>query len=322
MNQASGSTDSLQLRDQDLGDLFQFADQQANKAQTRFMRTVRLHVVALVGASLAQAFASLHEQISQKLPIFMQTGLVVESWEQVWYRFLAFFVILILLSRFWMRCRPHHQWINYRAAAERAKQLAWFYALGVSAQGKVLADEAEAERQLLAELNTSQAKVAASESLPNAISPAMRQLRAATIQQRVQVYVDNRLAEQVAWYKRKARWNRGRLLLCQCILYLVEVVALVAALLLAFKVLDTSKWTGLMYPCLSIAAGMVAWLGHKRYKEVATAYAATQKELQDLLDKAPGLQTAADEAAFAQWVQQSEDAMAREHEIWHKRRGG
>ena len=274
----------VKLDDQALPAAFHIADQNANRAQTRFMGYVQLHVLVLLLATLAQALASLHSEIADFFAITTPAFTLDWDWEQVWYRLLSGLVAGILLTRLWLHRRPDKRWRQYRAEAEQIKHLCWLYCMGLTT------------------------------TIPTSLehTPQMQALRKASAVERREVYLQQRLGEQLRWYQSKAAWHQRRDRCFKVLKILAELLALAAAGCLWFKVAESFKWTALMYPCLSIAAASLAWVSYKRYAETATSYQHTSEQLLNILVKPP--------ADLAELVENSEQILCREQQLWLARR--
>jgi len=315
------------INDHDLTGLYISADMHAKAAQNRYLRSVRLHIFALVGAALAQMLASIHEEFANLLGIPAVLLAVGWTWERIWYLVVALFVSIILLIRLLLRLRPDKHWVHSRELAEAAKRLSWYYAMGLKPNGAPCSAGEDVRALLQQDLHDLRRQHLAY-ILPNSIegpiiTESMERLRSEPADIRMQAYVADRLDEQISWYRGKVTWNNNRAKAFKYGQYVAEGVALVGAVLLAFHVGNTSKWTVLMYPGLSAAAAILAWVSHKRFHEVADTYRRTADALNSLrvemlADGQPGL----DEIRLTDWVQRCEGIMDREHALWVTRRAG
>lgn len=318
------------ITDADLPRLFQLTDRFAMEAQRRSLRSVRNHILCLIGASLTQLLISLHDELAQWLDFALREPPDLD-WMNVLRVGLVAFVALGLATRLHLRLRqPDQPWVKARALAEQTKRLAWYYMMGLSPEGLPEPDADRARRQFLAALEpirqhwTVLAPPGA-ERLPEApeVAPAMLALRGSPPGVRLAAYRAHRLGDQFRWLQGKAARNaRGaeRFAILQTA---TEILALAAALAFAVHYAAFEKWNSLMWLLLTLAASVLAWTGHRRYRETAAAYAQTAENLVPLLQEADDRRDAAnDSAGFADWIVRCEDVLGRETELWRTRRGG
>lgn len=309
-------------------ELFHRADLYANNAQKRYLQFVRWHILVLLGASFAQVFASLHSEIAYWFCLSPPQFMSAWDWERIWYVVLAVFVGGILITRFVLGKSPHKPWIKARALAEQAKQFSWYYAMGLTSEGQPIANDETASEwfnNALQPLQIAWKEIQLNDCFDNEklISPFMEALRTAILATRLKTYEEKRYQEQLKWYQDRANRNKARTHLFKFIQNVAELFAFLGAVFLALRLGGFSKWTGLMYPGLSIAAATLAWTGHKRYQDNADAYTHTVDELKSLDPEFKALKAAAllEQNRFAELVKRSEEILGHEHVLWYTKRG-
>lgn len=209
-------------------------------------------------------------------------------------------------------------WFDARAVAETAKTQTWRFVLRVPP----FADDATADRQLAREL------IAILRARPSLlltdvgrpgdtaqISDRMRELRAMSLTDRRDLYVQHRLIDQADWYRRSAirherlgqRWSWGSLT--------SEVLAVVAALL-ALQLPGLGE-LGLLGVLGALAAAFAAWGQTGRHEDLAKAYGLAYQELLLIAGFADAVSKETD---LTKLVHDGEGAISREHTMWMAKR--
>jgi SMODS and SLOG-associating 2TM effector domain 3 len=125
------------------------------------------------------------------------------------------FVVALLAELYLLQARPDRLWYDGRAVAESAKTLTWRYLVGGSPFGRHEVSEREAERLLLDRFRQITRDIRGAHLVPvsgdtDQIGPALREVRALSLDQRRELYRSERIDGQQAWYARSARWNERR----------------------------------------------------------------------------------------------------------------
>jgi hypothetical protein len=211
---------------------------------------------------------------------------------------------------------PHTAWYEGRAAAESAKTLAWRYMVRAE-PFEVDIPDVDAQflaqtRSLLQDLQS----ISLGPGVPgeHQISDKMRQVRALDFDERRQIYLDDRIADQQRWYSQKARWNDRRARAWVLVSIVLEVAGMVGGALKAFGWINFD-----LLGFLAVAAGSVtAWIEAKQHRNLATAYGIASQELASI---ATELTTMRSEERWTVFVGQAEEAISREHTLWRASRG-
>jgi hypothetical protein len=223
-------------------------------------------------------------------------------------------VVLYLLN-----LRPQRDWYEGRAAAESVKTLAWQYAVGggqhrVDAPGDADALFLDRLVEIMDQMNTVEAGAPGSSEQ---ITAAMRALRARPLAQRREAYLEQRVDDQIGWYTAKAQHNRRQVRRWSAIAIVAQVIGLAAAGLKAFDVVEIDV-LGIV---AAVAASATAWMQTKDHQNLAESYRVTAKDLGIIRTRAGAPPPPATEQEWAEFVEEAERAISREHTLWLARRG-
>ena len=280
--------------------LFQAADRASLNGQRRFVRLTAWRLVLAAAAALTGAFSVTVGGLD-----YAAIGTVLA------------FVAAAVLEQYFLRDKPDRGWYDGRAVAESVKTLAWRYAVGANPFPKSLAGasvDARFNDQLLLLLDDAPDTELRPTSAP-AISAAMRELRAGDLATRKQSYLTGRITDQQRWYASKAEYNRRRASWWRWALFLLEVLAALAALARVFHAVSFDL-TGIFAAAM---AGGVAWLGVKQHDSLARAYTLASHELSIIHARLEGQNS---EEQWAAEVRDAEEAISREHTMWRASRSG
>lgn len=231
-----------------------------------------------------------------------------------WLAVAAFaFPLAVRLSQ--VEQKAERRWYDARSAAESMKTATWQYAVG--GESYRIDDPTAKSRfldlvgEICRALPSWQSGTTGEGSL---VTEPMTLIRRSDLVLRFNTYVEQRVVNQVNWYKRKADFNAKRASVWGAGVIGVEGIAL------AVGVVNLVHPLGLDYlgALAAIAAGLAGWKQTKRFNELAEAYALTSNEtflVKESLD-------ATSEGAWAQSVTSAEAAFSREHSMWLSRRQG
>jgi hypothetical protein len=302
----SGATESgaTSFSDADLSPFCVDADRNANQAQRRYTRKLQLQLALLIVAAIAGAFTL---RLGHHGADY--AGLVGA---------LAF-IAAIFVRLFEERVHDDREWYESRAAAESAKTLSWRYAVGGNPFPESMAD-AEAKRLLVTRVNEishelTYIKMTMTQAPGGEVTPPMTSLRQAPRPDRIRAYQKARLKRQTAWYSGRSAEKELRSRQWLAVVITAEALGLIGA------VVKASGATGfdLLGIFAAASAGIGAWVQSRQYRTLATAYNLTARELRQvstLVDE----QMSADD--WANFVDQAEEAISREHTMWIASRTG
>ncbi len=169
----------------------------------------------------------------------------------------AFFVLALIVRLSGVGDRAEKRWYDARAAAESVKSSAWQFAVGGEAfrisDSTATQRFREALRAVLETLPT--LDVPAPSNTDAVVTQKMGSLRSSDIANRAEIYLKERVEDQVHWYATKAKWNRRRASQWRWILIGVDAVAVCLGVLRATAVLHVN-WLGI-FPVA--ATGVAAW---------------------------------------------------------------
>ena len=249
------------------------------------------------------------------LVVAAASGLIDESWAG-WISGAAFAGSLLATGLFVFR-DAEDDWYDGRAVAESAKTLTWKYAVG-GEPFEVTSEETEAayRRALVAvvsEVRGLKGNVQPPEAAGGTVQ--LSNVRATPLAVRRRIYRQQRLADQRAWYSRRAGEHTSTANTWRIVAGVLQALGLVCAVLKGLDVVQVD----LMSLFAAGGAAAVAWLASGDFVKTARAYGLTTLELDQTLDI---VDTIDDEAAWATFVADAEQTMSREHTAWLARRRG
>jgi hypothetical protein len=210
------------------------------------------------------------------------------------------------------------EWFDGRAVAETVRSQSWRYMMRAEPY-----DAPESDAAFLKDLTAVlRARPKLSEALdslpehPNQITMRMRGVRGLSVGNRRDFYVEQRLDDQVDWYRSKSlasQVSAGHWFWASTS---AEVVGASIALLSLMRTdLDLVHAVGL---CATLAAAWTAWSQLNRHAELSKSYALACQEL--LVITSLAAQVKRDDQLGA-LVQNGEGAISREHTMWIAKRG-
>ncbi|MBY5523563.1 DUF4231 domain-containing protein [Rhizobium leguminosarum] len=231
-----------------------------------------------------------------------------------------FALIIFLLVRSLMSL--DRDWYNGRAIAESIKTLTWKFMMQAhpfAADQGIASAEAAFVKLLHQILNSNKelGKIFSAQiEEGDQITEKMRTVRAGSLGSRRSFYAKERIADQLGWYTKKAKWNGRRFILFIVVLCVVYAIAAISALT-RIRYPDFAFYP--TEPLIAVAGGIIGWIQIKRFNELSAAYTLTAHEIG--LTKAMG-GGAGTEEKFAEHVNDAELAFSREHTQWIARQAG
>jgi hypothetical protein len=290
----------------DLPAVFRAADQATATAQRQVVLRTQLQIAALIGAAAIGSLGSFRPKSGS------QWASIVGE-DATWIGIAAAglflgsaFIRLQGLGEFEKR------WYEGRALAESAKTLAWRYAVGAV---PFRLDQADADQLYVSRLRaiiTESENVILHASIrvdSSEITPAMRALRRAPIEERREAYRVGRIDDQMHWYRAKAQYNEKRSSQWSSIALFFEAAGIFSGVLLTAKVIDLN----LLGVVPAVASGIIAWVKLRQHATLARAYSLTAFELSTV---ASLLDSIATEDDWARFVEDAEGAISRESTMW------
>ncbi|MBZ5502316.1 MAG: DUF4231 domain-containing protein [Acidobacteriia bacterium] len=294
----------MTFTDADLPPLYHAADKSSMEAQARFLWATRIRLFGIIGA----AFFGLFAWKFDSSPV---------DWSGVLAA--ACFVVVLVVEGFLFQTKPERTWYEGRAAAESVKTLSWRYAVG-GEPFKVGIDAGPNVSDLfLARLRSLFDVVKDLDLVPptssqQQITQRMREVRAASLNDRKVIYESGRVSNQQDWYQGKAKRNIRTARWWTIAVLVVEIAGITCAIL---KAVGTIEGDLLTFSGVIIVA-ITAWLQAKQYRTLATAYTVTALELASVRSK---IMDQMNETEWATFVSDAEEAFSREHTLWKASRG-
>lgn len=275
------------------------ADEASKVGQRRTLLLARGRIIGLVLAASTSLFLTPFPDV-RAVPVIAAVG---------------FAVVLASEVIAWV-IQPERDWYSGRALAESTKTLAWRFAVAGAPFSRDMSEISAAE--LLAsrvdEISQEARDRVVVKSRGAVTTPGMQKLRRLSFLERKQAYLVGRIDDQHEWYFGKAISCRKKATSWRVALITGQIAAITLAVAqLAVKL--PLNFAGLGSTLIGCAG---AWVAVKQYSSLASAYSVTATELALVRLKVEG----SDEESWAQIVDDSEEAISREHTLWLASRVG
>jgi SMODS and SLOG-associating 2TM effector domain 3/SMODS and SLOG-associating 2TM effector domain 1 len=217
--------------------------------------------------------------------------------------------------------KPEKNWYRGRAVAESAKSVAWRYMTGADPYPVSLPPQ-EADGRFIADLKvlaTDQAQAlgfGAEFSDRPQITARMREARTLPLEQRRQLYVKDRIEDQRRWYGDKARKSQAVANRYFVLIQASQALALAGTVLLFSAAISRWNVSGVFS---ALASALIAWLQVRQHEELSQTYAVAALDLGFIEEQAPRIDTEKDLSSF---VNDAENSVSREHNLWIMRHTG
>lgn len=211
-------------------------------------------------------------------------------------------------------------WFRTRAFAENAKEAAWRFMMQPACSSAPGPDPVKSAYldtlQKIRERFPGLAKEIATEGDTGAeITQKMQEVRAMSTSDRCNLYLKDRIQDQVDWYASKAKANARAETRWFWFILAAEGTAVLAAIIRLTFVQEFNPTGG----TAAMAACLVAWLQTKRFSDLANTYAVAALDLKMIKER---YGQAATEDELYKLVDESETAISREHRLWVEKRIG
>lgn len=289
----------LIVSDEVLPGLFQSADQASQKAQSAYYNWLRSYLILLIAATI--------------VPFF---------WPRDQYAAIGstmLFLITLAILIFLRVKRPDHVWYNGRAVAESVKTRAWRWMMkaepyqdcsDVEAVSKHFISDLKA---ILSQNHSLSEVFETNVGVQDPISEVMAGIRSKTVEERFEIYKQQRIDNQSQWYAQKSVHNKNRARQWFCLSVALHCTAIV---LLLYRIFNPT----ISLPIEVIATAATAaltWLQAKKHNEQNSSYALAAHEIVLLKGEALSVNTEKD---LSEFVLNSESAFSREHTQWVARK--
>ena len=287
------------MLESELPAFFRSADAASLEGQRRYLSQIRWQFAAILAAAVAGALSA-----------------VLGAW--LGWVAGASFIVAALLRLNAGHARSDRRWYQGRAAAESAKTLAWRFAVG-GRPFPVSRKDDEARRTFVEQLAATteivkDVAVAPDPADGSEITERMELLRSADLAARMDAYRTDRIEDQRSWYARKASENLALHRRWQQAVLATEILGALYAIGIAAGIfaVDALGVFGV------VAGAVIAWMNVKQFWNLSTAYSVAAQELGKVLSLSYQPFTEEEWAAF---VDESEEAISREHTLWVASRG-
>jgi hypothetical protein len=287
------------LTNEQMPALYRAADEASLDRQRAFLFATKVRLAALLAAAGCGVFVGLLEP-----PDWVALAGV------------AAFVVAVLVELYLLSAKPERSWYEGRAVAESVKTLAWRYAVRGRPFG---AGETDVDGRFLGRLkdvltDVKDVNLAAGPEGGEQVTAAMRDLRGKGLPERRDAYRTGRIEDQRDWYTRKATNNRKQAETLRIAALAFEGIGIVAGILTVAGIVTADL--------LGIAAAAVvavaAWMQTKKHETLSRAYSLTSQELAAVRSDWDADRT---EKEWAEFVDEAEEAISREHTLWRASRG-
>ena len=290
----------VEITSNDLPGLYQSANQASLNAQENYFRGLRWYLILLVSA----AFIS-YAMPNDALGALLSAGL--------------FLITLGILISIRVQ-RPDDTWYNGRAVSESVKTRSWRWMMRAEPYEdcesiEIVAKQFINDLKAILDQNRSLShSLQSTSAAKDPISHAMKHVRSSSVKDRLSVYVDQRVQNQVEWYWGKANFNKRR---AKQWFWVSVVLHAVAIAMLLYRIKDPS--VSLPVEVIATAAGAaLTWLQAKKHNELNSAYALTAHEIVLIKGESDSVHG---EKELSEYVVNSEAAFSREHTQWVARKG-
>ena len=293
----------IEVKDTDFPESFQDADAESKEAQKTYVGVFTFLLIATAAGAVGT-------WVSTDFEPYRMTGSILAAVMLV----VAFALTVDLSSK-----NYEQRWYAGRAIAESIKSRTWSYMMRGERYPSGIS-EIELDRRfvldlgdILKEKGPLVLSKASTSSAPE-VSKTMRLVRSMSVSDRLQTYVECRVRDQQSWYKAKARGsseNQGRLFL------LIQVTQVLSFLIVGYSLYQRQVTSGSVGVLAAGIASVLAWLQMRKYQETAQSYSIAHLEL-NLIEALSS--SVSDDASLAQFVQDAENAISREHTLWVAKR--
>ncbi len=285
---------------------FKTSDETSLSCQENYIISSVVHFGLLI---LAALFSSFTFDVNSSLYKTSVWGIIITL-------FLALTLKLVMKIAGWDR-----QWYDSRAVAESMKTVTWRFVIGAKPFGLEY-NQDEIDKKFVDEVdNIIQSRPSIQGAMSTClasgkqISDRMREIRKITdIEERKKIYLTGRVEDQKNWYSKKAKYNGRR----EKLWFTLIIIAEVLAILLAFYMLNAKSNIFNPIGVITTLAGVcVAWTETKRFRELSQSYALAAQEL---ASAASLIENVHDQTSLAIYVDDTENAISREHTMWCAKR--
>lgn len=235
----------------------------------------------------------------------------------------AMYALTIVMGVHISRRQARARWQSHRDIAEYMKSLAWQYMVhggpfhsGVPDPDALFAERLEERLNELRKVGRGDPRTGPQIMGTGQITPAMRSVRAKPFEARRDIYLRDRLLDQITWYRQKSEQSHRSAARWTTFTTLLTLMALVTAFARALG-MGLGGWdaTGLF---ATAAATCVGWQELCRYRPLTYAHSLVEQDLETLRAT---MTSTVGEARWAGAVADAERLVLPEHTDWLARFG-
>ena len=231
---------------------------------------------------------------------------------------LLFLLLLLSAALFRYVTNPIQGWYQARALAESVKTSAWRYVMKAEPFDGIEDEAEKVFRELLERIEYENRELLVSfphEPDSQIITSRMTYFRMLDEETRIELYKQNRVAEQEEWYCSKARKNKCARSISFILLITLSICAIV---LCSISVWNEALSSVFPLDVVVIAVtSVISWTESKRYAELATSYQLAARDISILAEELP---SAIKSSGLSAAVSDAEKAFSREHAEWLSRK--
>lgn len=273
------------------------ADELSLLSQKRFFLALTAHLVLLIFAAILSLV-----NISGSLIAILQ---------------LVTLLLVLFCSIYLFSLRPDRLWYAGRAVAESIKTITWRYISRAEPfQGDDINARTHFSKSLKAVVDQNGEifrAVTARLDAPQ-ITQVMETMRSQPLEKRWNIYMQDRVGEQLEWYAKKASFNKGMSKKFFKALIFINSIAVLCAI---FRIVFSEQpfWPTDIF--VATSASLLGWMQAKRYSELSASYALAAHEINFIKEQSDMPNNDQD---FSLFVGDAENAFSREHTQWAARR--
>lgn len=290
----------MKVTSNEMPGLYQSADQASLDGQKLYFRGLKWYLILLICAA--------YTSYSQPTDI---VGALLSA---------TLFLITLGILIFVRVQRPDDTWYNGRAVAESVKTRTWRWMLRAEPYEdceniEIVSRQFINDLKAILEQNKSLShSLQSTNAVKDPISHLMKFVRALPLSERLALYVDQRVQNQIEWYWQKSRFNKRR---AQQWFWASVILHSAAIAMLMYRIYDPTL--SLPIEVIATSAGAaLTWLQAKKHNELNSAYALTSHEIVLIKGESESVHS---EKQLSEYVVNSEAAFSREHTQWVARKG-
>lgn len=293
------------MKQDDFPSYFIAGDKASLKAQKSYLLLFRTDLILMCTASAITMYAFEYSDV-----------------KKIIFYFVFFIILSALIISLILKINKYEDiWYRGRALAESCKTLTWRYVTCSEYFEKILAS-AEARSRFISRIKEINNQFKDIEKSLNSddinksiITPKMNNIRESSLENRENIYLKERVEDQLDWYSSKSKINEKKYSKWFWIVIILQVITLIS---IGYLIENPDSKFNLISTFTTLSASGFSWLQVKNYQENKEAYTTATSELNLIKADYQILQESNldRESEFAKFVLDAENAMSREHTMW------